>query len=236
MWELDHKEGWAPKNLCFWIVVLENTLESPLDSKESKPVNPKGNQPWIFIGRTDAEAEVLIFGHPMQRADLLEKTLMLRKTEGRKRRGRQDEMVGCHHWLNGHEFEQTLGDSEGQGSLACCSLWGRKESDMIKWLNNNNSYLQNKYMQSTSIRKNFLGPSGDDSTSRSPQPQQGLCLWAGFSVSGKSVTSSVNTALCGTRSCSSLHLPWRALLTQHSLAGSQRWEAWMGGFKFLFKI
>ena len=161
---------------------------------------------------------------------------MLRKTEGRKRKGQQDEMVGCHHWLSGHEFEQTLGDSEGQGSLSCCSLWGRKESDMIKWLNNNNSYLQNKYMQSTSIRKNFLGPSGHDSTSRSPQPQQGLCLWAGFSVSGKSVTSWVNTVLCRTRSCSSLHLPRRALLTQHSLAGSQRWEAWMGGFKFLFKI
>ena len=92
MWELDYKEGWAPKNWCFWTVVLEKTLESPLDCK-IKPVNPTGNQPWIFIGRTDAEAEVPIRGAeaptPMQTADSLEKTLMLGKTEGRRRRGRQ---------------------------------------------------------------------------------------------------------------------------------------------------
>ena len=86
MWELDHEEGWMLKNWCFWIVVLENLLESPLDSKEIKPVNPKGNQPWIFIWRTDAEAEVPIFGHLMWRVDSLEKTLMLGKTEGRRRR------------------------------------------------------------------------------------------------------------------------------------------------------
>ena len=86
-WELDHKESWAPKNWRFWTVVSQKTLESPLDSKESQPVPPKGNQPWIFTGRTDAEAEY--FGHLMQRADSLEKTLMLRKTEGRRRRGQQ---------------------------------------------------------------------------------------------------------------------------------------------------
>ena len=82
MWELDHKEGWASKNWCFWIVVLEKTLESPLNSKEIKPLNPKGNQPWIFIGKTDVEAEAPILCHLMRRANSLEKTLMLGKIEG----------------------------------------------------------------------------------------------------------------------------------------------------------
>ena len=89
MWELDHKESWAPKNWCFWTVVSEKTLKGPLDSKEIKSVNPKRNQSWIFIGRTDAEAEAPILGHLMQRADSLEKTLKLGKTEGRWRRGQQ---------------------------------------------------------------------------------------------------------------------------------------------------
>ena len=88
MWELDHEESWAPKNWCFQIVVLENALQSPLDCKEIKPVNPKGNQPWIFTGRTDAEAETP-FGHLMWRADSLEKTLMLGKIEGKRKRGQQ---------------------------------------------------------------------------------------------------------------------------------------------------
>ena len=131
MWELDHKEGWAPKNGCFWTVVLEKTLESPLDCKEINPVNPKGNQSWIFIGRTDAEAEASIFGHLMWRSGSLEKILMLGKTEGRRRRGWQwlRWIDGCHHRLNAHEFEQAPGVSDGQGSLACCSPWGRKESE-----------------------------------------------------------------------------------------------------------
>ena len=88
-WELDHKEVWAPKNWCFWTVILEKTLESLFDYKEIKPVNPKGNQYWIFIGRTDAEAEAPIFWPPMQKADTLENTMMLGKIEGRRRRGRQ---------------------------------------------------------------------------------------------------------------------------------------------------
>ena len=87
MWELDHKEGWAPKNWCFWTVVLDKTLESPLNSKEIKPVHPKGNQSWVFIGRTETEAEAPNFDHLMWRADSLEKTLMLGKIEGRRRRG-----------------------------------------------------------------------------------------------------------------------------------------------------
>ena len=140
MGELDHKEGWPLKNWCFWTVVLEKTLESPLDSKEIKPVNPTGNQPWIFFGRTDAEAPIL-WSPDVKRANSLEKTLVLGKIEGRRRRVTEDEMVGWHHWLNGYEFEQTLGDCEGQGGLAYCSPWGCEESVTTGWLNNNNNSL-----------------------------------------------------------------------------------------------
>ena len=105
MWELDYKESWTPKNLSFWTVVLEKTLESPLDCKEIKPIQPKGNQSWIFIGRTNAEVETPILWPPDATNWLIWKTLMLGKIEGRRRTGQQDEMVGWHHWLNGHEFE-----------------------------------------------------------------------------------------------------------------------------------
>ena len=124
MWELDHKESWAAKNWCFWTVVLEKTLESPLDSKEIKSVNPIGNQSWIFIARTDAEAEAPILWPPDERTDPLAKILMLGKIEGRRRRGWQ--RMRWHHWLGGHEFEQAPGIGNGQGSLACCSPWGWK--------------------------------------------------------------------------------------------------------------
>ena len=103
--------------------MLEKTLESPLDSMDIKPISPKENQSRIFIGRTDAEAEAPILCHLMQRANSLEKTLMLGKTEGRRRRG-HDLDAGWHHQLSGHEFEQALGDGEGQGRLMCCSPWG----------------------------------------------------------------------------------------------------------------
>ena len=123
MWELDHKEGWVPKNRCFWILVLEKTLESPLDSKEITPVNPKGNQPWIFIGRTDAEAPIL--WAPDMKSWLLGKGLDAGKDWRQEKKGTtEDEMVGWHHCYSGHDFEQTLGDSEGQGSLAGCHPWG----------------------------------------------------------------------------------------------------------------
>ena len=131
MWELDHKEGWAPKNWRFWTVVLEKTPESPLDLKEIKSVNPKGNQPWIFIGRADAEAEVPILWLPDAKNWLIGKDSDAGSDWGQEEKEMtEDEMVWCHHWLNGHEFEQTPGDSEGQGSLACCSPRGHRESDM----------------------------------------------------------------------------------------------------------
>ena len=124
-------ESWTIKKAeprrCFQTVVLEKTLESPLDSKEIKPVNPKGKQPWIFIRGTDAEAEAPILWPSEEKSRFIEKTLMLEKIEGRRRRGAtENEIVGWHHWLNGHEFEQTPGQSEGQGSLVCCSPWGSR--------------------------------------------------------------------------------------------------------------
>ena len=119
-------------------VVGEKTFESPLDSKKTKPVNPKGNQPWIFIGRTDAEAPML--WPPDSKSQLIEKDPDAGKDwEHKERVTTEDEMVEWHHQLNGHEFEQTLGDSEGQGSLACCSPWsGRVGHDLATEHNNNN--------------------------------------------------------------------------------------------------
>ena len=135
MWELDHKESWVPKNGCFWTVVLEKTLESPLDCKEMKLVNPKGNQPWIFIGRTDAEAKAPILWPPDVKNWLIRKDPDAGKDWRQEEKGTtEDEMVAWHHWLNGHEFEQALGVGDGQGSLACCSPWGLKELNIIEWL------------------------------------------------------------------------------------------------------
>ena len=119
--------GWAPKNWCFWIVVLENSWES-LGLQEIQPVHPKGNQSWIFIGRTDAEAEAPILKPPDEKSWLTGKDPNAGKEWELEEKGITEvEMVGWHHWLNRHEFEQTMGDSEGQGSLARCSPWGHKE-------------------------------------------------------------------------------------------------------------
>ena len=134
VWELVHKESWVLKNRCFWTVVLEKTLESPLDSKEIKPVNPKGNQPWMFIGRTDTEAEALILWPPDAKDWLNGKDPDAGKDWGQEEKGAtEDEMVGWHHWLHGHEFEQAHGDSEGQGSLAYLQSMG---SQSQTWLGN----------------------------------------------------------------------------------------------------
>ena len=123
-------ESWVLKNWCFWTVVLEKILESPLDCKEIKPVNPKGNQSWIFMGRTDAEAESPILWPPDAKNRLIRKDPDAGKDWRQEEKGMtEDEMVGWHHWLNGNEFERAPGVGEGQGSLACC-----KESDMTDWL------------------------------------------------------------------------------------------------------
>ena len=137
MWELDHKEGWAPKNWCFRTVVLEKTLERPLDCKEIKLVNPKGNQSWIFTGRADAETEAPVLWLPDAKSWLIGKDSDAGKDWRQEEMGvKEDQMFGWHHQLNGHDFEQVPGDGKGQGSLAGCSPWVRKESDTTKRLNN----------------------------------------------------------------------------------------------------
>ena len=136
MWELGHKEGWALKNGCFWAVVLEKALEGPLDCKEIQPVHPKGNQSWIFIGRTDGEAETLILWPPEVKNWLIGKDPDAGKDWRQEEKGTiEDEMVGWHHWLNGRESEQTPGVGDGQGSLGAGSPWGPKELDMTERLN-----------------------------------------------------------------------------------------------------
>ena len=135
-WELDHKESWAPKNWCFWTVMLEKTLQRLSDCKVIKPVNPKENQSWIFIGRTNAEAETPILWPPDAKNRLLGKDPDAGKDWRQKEKGMtEDETVGWHHQLDGHEFEQALGVGDGQGSLVCCSPWGCIESDTTERLN-----------------------------------------------------------------------------------------------------
>ena len=135
MWELDHKESWVPKNWCFQTVVLEKTLESPLDCKD-RPVHPKGNEYWICIGRTDAEAEALILCPFDVKNWLIRKDPDAGKDWKQKENGTtKDWMIRWCPWLSADEFEQASGDGEGQGSLACCSPWGHKELDTIEQLN-----------------------------------------------------------------------------------------------------
>ena len=134
MWELDSKESWVQKNWCFWTMVLEKTLQSPLDCKEIQPVHPKGSQSWIFIGRTDAET--LIFWPPDAKNCLIGKDPDAGKDWGQEEKGTtEDEIVGWHHRRNGYRFGWTLGVGDGQGGLVCWGPWGHKESDTTEWLN-----------------------------------------------------------------------------------------------------
>ena len=127
MWKLDHKEGWMPKNWCFQILCPEKTLESPLDSKEIKPVNPKGNQPLILIGRTDAEVGAPVFWPPDLRSQLFGKDPDAGKDWGQEKAATEDEVVGWHHWLNGRDFERTPGNSERQDAW-CATVQGVTKS------------------------------------------------------------------------------------------------------------
>ena len=121
------------KNWCFWTMVLEKTLESPLDCKEIQPAHPKGDQSWVFIGRTDAEIETPILWPPHAKSWHIGKDPNSGKYWGQEEKGMTaDEMVGWHHWLDGHGFAWTPGLCDGQGGLACCDSWGRKESDMTE--------------------------------------------------------------------------------------------------------
>ena len=133
-WELDYKESWVQKNWCFWIVVLEKTLESPLDCKEIQPVHPKGDQSWVFIGKIVVKAETPILWPPDAKRWLIWKDSDAGKDWGQEEKGvTGDEMVGWHHQLNGHGFGWTLGVGDGQESLACCSPRAHKQSDWLSW-------------------------------------------------------------------------------------------------------
>ena len=141
MWELDHKEGWVPKNWCFQPVVLK-TLESPLYYKEIKPDNSKWYQ-WILIGRTDVEVVASVLWPPALKSRVTRKDPDAGKDWRQEQKGApEDDTVRWHPWFNRHEFEQAPGDGEWQGNLVCCSPWGCKESDTTEWLNINSSILQ----------------------------------------------------------------------------------------------
>ena len=136
MRELDNKESWVQKNWCFWTVVLEKTLESPLDCKEIQPVHPKGDRSWVIIGVTDAEAEAPILWPLDLKSWLIGKDPDAGKDWGQEEKGMtEDEMVGWHHRLNRHEFGWTPGVGDGQRGLVCCGSWGHKESHTTERLN-----------------------------------------------------------------------------------------------------
>ena len=131
---MDYKESWAPKNWCFWTVALKKTLESPVDCKEIQPVHSKGDQSWVFTGRT-VEAETPILWPPDTKSWLIWKYLDAGKDWRQEEKGtKEDEMVGWHQWFNGHELGK-LRDGDGQGALECCSPWSYKESDTTEKLN-----------------------------------------------------------------------------------------------------
>ena len=135
MWELDCQESWVLKNWCFWIVVLEKTLESPLDCREIQSVHRKGDQSWVFIRRIDAEAETQILWPPDVKSWFIWKDPDAGKDWGQEKGTTEHKMAGWHHWLNGHVFGWTPGVGDGQGGLLCCGSWGRKELDLTEWLN-----------------------------------------------------------------------------------------------------
>ena len=200
MWELDYKERWVPKNWCFWSVVLEKTLESPLDCKEIQPVHPKGNQSWIFIGRTDAEAEAPILWPPDVKNWLIGKDPDAGNDWSWEEKGTaEDEMVGWHHRLDGHEFEQALGVGDGQGGLACCSPWGCKESDSTE--RPNWTELKSKWMV-------YVSWKDYDSTSSVMENNQGfiwnypLWMWSSLEITTKIVGKGMKVLVAQiTKSC-----------------------------------
>ena len=136
MWELDCEDSWAPKNWCFWTVVLEKTLESPLECKEIQPVHSEGDQSWVFFGKTDAKAETPVLWPPHVKCWLIGKDSDAGRDWGQEEKGMtEDELAGWHHRLDGCESEWTPGVGDGQGDLACYDSWGRKESDTTERLN-----------------------------------------------------------------------------------------------------
>ena len=164
MWVLDCEEGWALKNWCFWTVVLEKTLESPLDCKEIQPVHSKGEQPWVFLGRNEAKAETPVLWPPHVKSWLIGKDSDAGRDWEQEEKGTTDnEMAGWHHWLDGREFEWTPGDGNGQGGLACCNSWGLKESDTTERLNWTDNVIRTNFLTWGMSVVNQLIKSNNDS-------------------------------------------------------------------------
>ena len=158
MWELDCEEGWAPKNWCFWTVVLEKTLESPLDCKEIQPAHSEGDQPSDFFGRNDAKVETPVLWPLHAKSWLIGKDSDAGRDLGQEEKGMtEDEMAAWHHRLDGSEFEWTPGVGDGQGGLACCNSWGRKELDTTERLNwtelNSTSLSQGSCLSSSHLSR-----------------------------------------------------------------------------------
>jgi len=165
MWELDCEESWAPKNWCFWTVVLEKTLKSPLDCKEIQPVHSKGDQSWVFFGRNDAKAETPMLWPHHTKIWLIGKDSDAGRDWGQEEKGTtKDEMAGWHHWLDRRESEWTPGVGDGQGGLGCCNSWGCKESDMTERLN----WTELKYDKIVSIRTEASNSSLKSSETQDP--------------------------------------------------------------------
>ena len=142
---MDQLKSWGKK-------LSEGLMTEVIYKYSGFPVNRKGTQPWIFIGRTDAEVEAPIIWPPDVNSWFIRKDPDAEKDGGQEEKeATKDEMVGCHCWLNGHEFEQSLGDSEGQGSLMCCSPWGRRESDPTEWLNNSREIVKGREPWSAAV-------------------------------------------------------------------------------------
>ena len=165
MWELDCEESWAPKNWCFWTVMLEKTLESPLDCKEIHQVHPKGDQPWVFIGRTDAEAETPLLWPPDAKSWLVGKDPDTGRDWGQEEKGTiEDEMAGWHQQLDGYEFEQTLGVGDGQEGLACCNSWSRRVrhnwATELNWTELSNLHATNTNLQMVLVVKKTSANAG----------------------------------------------------------------------------
>ena len=181
MWKLEYKESWVPKNPCFWNVVLEKTLASSLDFKEIQPINPKGSQSWVFIGRTDVEAETAILWPPDVKSWLIWKDPDGGKDWGWEEKGMtEDEMVGWHHRLCGHEFEWTPGVGDGQGGLACFSAWGCKELDTTERLNwGSQLFLWELWAGLTnSLNPRLLAPPSSQSVKSRWQPGLEISVWS----------------------------------------------------------
>ena len=182
MWELHCEEGWAPKNWCVWTVVLEKTLESPLDCKEIQPVHFKGDQPWVFFGRNDAKAETPVLWPPHEKNWLIGKDSVAGRDWGQEERGTtEDEMAGWHHRLDGRESEWTPGVGDGQWGLACCDSWGHKESDTTEWLNWTEDYKGCGFQQQCQQRNQFQDFPGDPAvkTLNSQCRRSGFSPWSG---------------------------------------------------------